>query len=322
MRQERRNTWIVTVVGAVVGVAYGLTAYALFDRAGDLMIWSFLLLVPFALGVTSGALTRREEGFGTVALRVLLSVMTFALTALLLAWEGLICLVFALPILYLAAFVGGGLGFLLRGRSTKVGAVMLALAVPYVAAPLERARSVDATYRTTQNSVVIQATPADVWRQIQSVPRIRDDEFTPSWSHAIGLPRPVAAVLDRAGVGGVRTATFADGLSFRETVTVWEPGRSLAFRIEARDPGRLDRHVRVGGETFDVVSGRYDIESLGNGLVLLHLTSTQRVHSHVGRYVGWAVNAIMSDLQQSILNVVRKRAQSEPGMTRSRAFIE
>lgn len=319
MQHERRGTWLVTLVGALVGVTYGLTAYALFDRAGDLMIWSFLLLVPFALGVTSGAMTRREDGFGTVAVRVLLSVMAFALAALALAWEGLICLVFALPILYGAAFLGGGLGFLLRGRSSKVGGVMLALAVPYVAAPLERARPVDATYRTTQNSIVVRATPEDVWREIASVPRIRDDEFAPSWSHAIGLPRPVAAVLDREGVGGVRTATFEDGLSFRETVTTWERHRTLAFRIEARDPGRLDPHVQVGGETFDVVSGRYDIEDLGGGLVLLHLTSTQRVRSHVGGYVGWAVNAIMSDLQQSILRVVRSRAEGPPGWTKGRA---
>lgn len=79
-------------------------------------------------------------------------------------------------------------------------------------------------------------------------------------------PRPIAATLDRKGVGGIRTATFERGVSFFEAVTEWKPAKALAFTIRADpefDPHTaFDQHVIVGGRFFDVLDGHYEIEVL------------------------------------------------------------
>lgn len=309
MRPEARLNLLSAAVGVVAGALYGVAAYALFERAGGVMVLSFLVLVPFALGVIAAALGP-PAGAALSIVRGLLAVVGFVVVTFALAWEGLICLVFGLPLLLGSAVLGAALTAWVRTARARAGSVLLAVALPFVAAPFERAAPEARLYRTTENSVVIAASPEEVWRQIRSVPAISRAELGPRWSHAIGLPRPVAAVLDREGVGGVRVATFEDGLSFHETVTEWEPGRRLAFRIQARDPGRLDPHVRVGGQTFDVLSGRYDLEPLADGRVLLHLTSTQRVETHLNAYVAWGVGAIMGDLQGAILDVIRRRSEA------------
>jgi hypothetical protein len=57
------------------------------------------------------------------------------------------------------------------------------------------------------------------------------------------------------------------------------------------------------------LSGRYLIEPLESG-VLLHLSSTQRLSSKLNPYAAFWVNAVMSDLQQTILKVIKKRTES------------
>ena len=101
-------------------------------------------------------------------------------------------------------------------------------------------------------------------------------------------------------------------MTFHETVTVWEPGRELAFKIRAADErtrAAFDEHVRIGGECFDVLNGRYVIEEVGPGVVVLHLTSTQRVKTRFNFFTGLWVRAIMSDMQQGILRVIKRRSE-------------
>jgi hypothetical protein len=132
-------------------------------------------------------------------------------------------------------------------------------------------------------------------------------------SHAIGFPLPVEATLSREGVGGVRHASFEGGVVFTETVTAWEPGRRLAFDIDA-DPTSipmrtLDQHVTVGGPYFDVLEGEYRIEPLAPGRVRLHLASRHRVSTHVNAYARWWTDFILGDVQRTILAAIRARAE-------------
>ena len=122
---------------------------------------------------------------------------------------------------------------------------------------------------------------------------------------------PIEATLSREGVGGVRHASFAGGVVFVETVTVWEPGERLEFTIAADAnaiPMRtLDEHVTVGGEFFDVLEGRYRIEPAAAG-VRLHLESRHRVSTRFNVYARLWTDFVMGDIQRSILEVVRDRA--------------
>ncbi|MBZ9750008.1 SRPBCC family protein [Deinococcus sp. HMF7604] len=334
--------WAGVVLGAVAGALYGLGVYLWLhvlqrssEGAAGVMVASYLFLVPFVLGLLSAALALRPrptlpppepDAFGEVraaqapgllaALGVAaLSTTVFLVTALVLGFEGVLCAFLAAPVMYVMAGLGAALAYGLRrwwGRG-QAGALLLTAALPALLGPLEGRLAPPVVYRVVTNDVLIQAPPELVWTQIRSVPRIEDREIRAGWAHAAGLPRPREAVMSRTGVGAVRTATFDGGLSFTETVTDWQPGRLLSFRIQASDPGQLDPHVRVGGQFFDVISGTYRLEELSPGVTLLHLSSTQRVSTHFNGYAAYWTQAIMRDLQRTILEVVRDRTEAQAG---------
>ncbi|WP_102125305.1 SRPBCC family protein [Deinococcus planocerae] len=328
------------VAGALAGVGYGLLVYLWLHRLnGDVgvMVSTYLFAVPFALGVLSAQFvpppspeTRppdeaapdawgdpplprlaRPQPLVEALLVSCATVTTFLVVATVTGFEGVLCAFLAAPAMYVVALPGALLGLGLRTlwRRARTGALLLTLGLPALLGPLEQARPLPGEYRTVTNDVLIQASPSLVWRQIRSVPRIEDHEIHAGWAHLIGLPRPREAILDRDGVGAVRVATFDGGLSFRETVTDWAPGKRLSFRIRAQDPGGLDPHVRVGGRFFDVLSGTYTLEEVAPGVTLLHLSSTQRVSTHFNGYTAFFTGAIMHDLQRTILEVIRDRAE-------------
>ena len=108
-------------------------------------------------------------------------------------------------------------------------------------------------------------------------------------------------------------ATFTGNLVFHETVTDWAEPRLLSFRIAAQTdsipPTTLDRHVTIGGQYFDVLQGTYVLEPLAGG-TRLRLTSKLRVSTHFNVYSGPWADTIMKSIQETILAVEKKRAES------------
>ncbi|MDP9050832.1 MAG: hypothetical protein M3O31_08935, partial [Acidobacteriota bacterium] len=169
--------------------------------------------------------------------------------------------------------------------------------------------------RTVSSEIRIHATPQTVWQNIERVPSISPTELRPTWTHRIGFPRPIEATLSYEGVGGVRHASFERGLLFIETVTAWVPDRRLAFTIKADTAHipatTLDEHVTIGGHYFDVLDGEYSIEPLSNGDIVLHLTSHQRLTTDFNGYASLWTDAVMQNLQTSILGVIQHRCEHE-----------
>jgi hypothetical protein len=165
--------------------------------------------------------------------------------------------------------------------------------------------------RRVENVIDIHAPAPVIWKNIESVRPIHPQELPSSWSHNIGFPDPVEATLSHEGLGGVRDATFTGGVTFVETVNVWEPEQRLAFSIHAQDVPAitLDDHVRVGGPYFDVLLAEYRLEPLAGGTIRLHLTSQHRLSTGFNWYAHWWTDAVMSDLQSKILHVVKERCE-------------
>ena len=64
---------------------------------------------------------------------------------------------------------------------------------------------------------------------------------------------------------------------------------------------------------FDTLDGRYAIEPLADGRVLLHLSSEHRLSTRFNFYAGWWTDWIMRDTQNYILAVVKARCESVTG---------
>jgi len=318
----RATAWIILSLLAVAGIFRLLFGADMLKGAGGLVSLSFLFWVPFAVGAASVAIERWRGGNRWFLPAVVVPTVVLSLGTLLCLFtklEAMICVVMALPILYASAILGGLIAHSLLPRNDRGARLYLSLALllPFAAAGLESTLRWPAETRAIEDTIVIRAPASLIWPEIASVRAIDSRSIPDKWIYRIGFPKPIAATLDHAGVGGVRTATFERGVSFFETVTEWAPPRRLAFTIHA-DPEFIphtafDRHIIVGGRFYDVLDGVYEIEPLDASSCRLHLTSHHRLGTRFNAYAGWWSERIMNQIQGSILEVIRRRAEQSAG---------
>jgi hypothetical protein len=316
MRPSKPQMIAVTVVG---GVLYGLLARLAFSESlpiAEPMTFTFIFLVPLAVGYASVAGSPRDQRRAFTALLLSLAA-TFILlvTVLAVGVEGLICVVMMTPVFFVMALAGGALAIIvrsIRNRRLRATAFVMVLVLPYAAGPLEQRMPQSQSRRVVENRIRIHADAPTVWGQIIRVPAIRPDEYRTSFIHRIGFPRPIEATLSHEGVGGVREASFERGVLFRETVIDWVPQKRLSFTIavDSIPTKTLDQHVTVGGEYFDVLDGTYEIVPISADEVELRLWSTHRLSTHFNGYASLWTDFVMRQIQGNILEVVRDRAEA------------
>jgi hypothetical protein len=325
----RLREFISPIFGVVLGALYGLAARWMIKTPGPHgstitstfagVSIAFLFLVPYALGMLTASMVPRERRLPWIYWLFMpwVSVGLMLAAAAALALEGWICIVMASPVLITMGMLGGAtLGVVVtirRSRSTPKPMVVAALALPFLVGPAESRVPPADDLRTVTTVVDIDAPPAAVWRNVVRVPMIRDDEQTVGLFQKIGIPKPLEATIDRDGVGALREARFAGGIRFHERVTEWEAERRLGFTITADAdsiPAEvLDAHVRVGGEHFDVVFGRFTLEPHGRG-TRLRLESQHHLRTHLNFYAHLWTDAVMRDIQSNICRVIRRRAET------------
>lgn len=310
-----------------MGAAYGIFLRLLIsfpkmggirNSANSVMTLAFLILGPLVIGFLT---VRQADAHQPTPVWVWIFLpwasvtLMMAVTALF-AIEGAICIIMAFPIALVLASLGGVVAGIIgrRHRLSRIPTLCLA-ALPFLLAPAEATLHTPLETRTVQSEIRIHASAATIWQNVERVPAIAPAELRPNWTHRIGFPRPIEATLSYEGVGGVRHASFERGLLFIETITAWEPEHRLAFSIKADSahipPTTLDEHVTIGGRYFDVLDGEYRLEPLPNGDILLHLTSHQRLSTDFNGYAGLWTDAVMQNLQTSILKVIQHRCEHE-----------
>jgi len=302
-----------SLFGIFLGAGYGLVARLAVSRTSfggtfAVMTLGFLILVPFAMGyLTVRPVPSPSYGFRILAPWIPCSLVV--LVAWLVGAEGTICIVMALPLMLPSSSVGGI--FAASGAGRVSGAFPVVALLPWLTMPLERGRPATKQFVTTTTSITIDAPPAAVWPLVVSVDSIRPREQHSALFSSIGFPKPVAATLDRPGIGGVRTATFEHGIVFRETIIAWEAERRIQFTIapDSIPATTLDPHVTIGGPYFDVLTGTYELNELSPGRTQLVLTSEHRVSTAFNPYAVWWADRIMRSIQTNILGVLRDRAE-------------
>ena len=284
-----------------------------------IMTIGFLLVVPLCMGYIAVEERLRGSSFEKVPsskwfFLPWLSVLITMVISVAVKWEGYICLIFAAPIMLISSMVGGILAHLdFKRRKYPVSGRVSAFAAPLLVILIEAQIPSPLEIRTVQTEMLIRAPAAVVCDNIKSVRTIDSSELPDAWVTRFGFPKPVAATLSHEGVGGVRQASFTGGLEFTETVNRWTPKSDLRFSIHANTgsipASTLDEHVSIGGAFFDVLEGEYVLEQRPEG-VLLHLSSRERLSTHLNPYAGVWTDAVMRSIQNQILEVIRKRCEA------------
>lgn len=283
--------------GALWGLAIAFAAEIVFTLIFGNYGIALFVGAPFFVGLVAAYVAEREGPPGqshpfhaSFCALFLASGVLFGF-----AFEGLFCLVLALPLAAIVVMLGAGFGILLadwRAPGRSVASIVTLLPLMLAA---EVARPPLAEFADSA-SVEVAAPPAAVWDAIIHMGAIRDAPAAPfGW----GLAFPVAGRIDGEGVGAVRLGVFSTGTAY-ERVTRWEPARALWFNVLS-DPPMMHESNPFGPVRaphlegyFSTAIARFTIIPLGNGHSRLTLSTEHSLRLGPTHYflplARWAVS--------------------------------
>lgn len=275
-KTQKFNQRAIIAIGltALLGWVFAFLATNIFrDYAFGLFIW-----LPFVLGATSTLL----YGHNNTAVRSklfnvsLLTLLVFCLGLLVFAWEGLICLMMALPIGLFFTWFGHWVSYkIIKSKigNTTTTIVLLFLSGPSLMA-FENTKQSKEDIRFVTTNIEINASPEDVWKNVVAFPQLKDPtEFI----FKTGIAYPINATIKGQGVGAVRHCNFSTG-SFVEPISVWDEPRLLKFSVDEQpEPMKelsfYNIHPNHLHGYWVSKQGQFKLTRLANGHTLLEGTT-------------------------------------------------
>ena len=248
----------------VFGIAgiYGILCRVLFALQEtqewlEIVSIAFIYTMPLSLGALVCFLGFRFDkparfwvfGAPPIAMALIL------LGSLLFNIEAAICVLVAAPIVLPCALLGGWLMSLILRKREDQGQLQMTFFVllPFVLAPMEKAWVAPHETRVMANSISIAAPAQKIWDQIYEVPAINREEIPGQWIYHLGFPRPVAAMIDKQGVGGKRHATFEGGCLFMKWCRIGSP-RANCLLVSGRIQSSFQKRPLMNISSWEGVS--------------------------------------------------------------------
>ncbi len=229
-----RLQWRAAAQGLVAGVGLTVAAVAVGALIFGTYGYGLFVASPLVIGLVTAYLANHRQpidGWDTAKLvsgALALGGAMLVVSAL----EGIVCIVMAAPLALVVGLLGGLLGrsiALYSRRSMRQTMSGLAvLPIVFVAEwLLPPSMEFDA-----RMEIGIKAPPEAVWRALVDMPEIDPPNSLP---FRLGVAYPVRGEVLGEGVGALRRGTFSTGTAI-ERITVWEPGRKLAFVVVSDVP--------------------------------------------------------------------------------------
>ena len=227
---------------ACASLAMGLSAtlgtlfvsLSLLTGVGQDYGWGFFVGLPFAMGLTSAVTYGHHERRSLWAcLGVALLTLGFSfLLLLLLAIEGILCLLMAAPIALPLAAVGGWVGYLVKNRAFLKNPSLSVFVTTFLLMGFEEKALPEAPLFAVRSEVLVNAPPEKVWNHVVTFSELPPAE---DWLFSLGIACPTCATIEGTGVGAIRHCNFTTG-AFVEPITVWDEPNRLAFDVISQPP--------------------------------------------------------------------------------------
>src|SRR6266478_2286286 len=211
---------IFTFLGTQVLVSYG---------------WGLFVALPFCLGLFSVLVYSYHEprSFGSCMSVALGPIALLGAVLILVAIEGLICILMAAPFALGLAALGGMLGYTIQAaywlnKGTSVMMSIVLLFTPAVQG-VERLVKLQPETYMARTAIEVNAPPEKVWNQVVAFAEIPPPK---ELLFRAGIAYPIRAEISGHGAGAVRHCIFSTG-PFAEPIEVWDEPRLLKFGVTA-----------------------------------------------------------------------------------------
>jgi len=311
-------------LGVLIGALYGLALRYFFSGGlenpfsfADLFSVTFIWIVPVMIGITPMFFATNDQ-LGSRYYRAFTPVLTnlvFFIFCFITRIEDLLCIIIMAFPFMCGAMVGGFVfGALILTFRERKGIMYSVLLVPFLAGAIEEQFKAPSGIYEVKNTVIINNNADSIWNNVIRVKEIKDGEYSKGIFNYVGIPRPLYAELDKNGTGGNRVGHFEGGLTFKEKVDEWDPGKKVSFDIEmvpsTMRPTIFDQHV-LRGKHFKFVGASYELMRINNNRTLLTLTSSYQLDTRINYYASVWGNFLLSDFQQRLLEVIKNRCENE-----------
>ncbi len=197
--------------------------------------WGLFVALPFCLGMFSVLLYsyHSPRDWWTCLNVALLPVGILGIALILLAMEGVICVLMAAPFALGLSALGGMLGYTIQARHwrPKQTPAMLSIVILMIPASfgIEHAAALQPPTFEVRTAIEVNAPPEKVWNQVVAFAEIPPPT---ELLFRAGIAYPIRAEISGHGVSAVRHCIFSTG-PFAEPIEVWDEPRLLKFGVTA-----------------------------------------------------------------------------------------
>lgn len=238
------------ILVCVLGAPYGATLF---------------VLAPFLAGCVAGLRASTAIGAGLILIATASSLSS---TLVIIAIEGFICILMALPIILAAGFLGlvivriaKRIGRVARTPGCSSIALLLGVFLVGCSAIAEREYVRQDPYDSVVTSRVFPETIDHVWDELLEFRQIEGEKPI---LLKLGLPVPLLCVMDGKGIGAHRICYFDHG-TIEQQVSVWKPPVKLELQItDVTLPGK---------DWLQFKSATYELEVLNTGETMVRRTT-------------------------------------------------
>lgn len=310
------SKWWPAVIGALCGVALRLIFAGMPGLQWSAMNPEFLLLAPFAVGAVTVYLAERSErrSYRYYIVAGMLSNVLFVLGTMLILIEGLICAVLIVPLFAACGALGAVImGAICRRTNWPKAPIILAIvSLPFVLGAILPGGAGDPYIGVIERTVIVNAAPAAIWRELHDTRAIRPSEVEHGWMYRIGVPTPEFGVTRMTAEGPVRDVRMGKGIYFSQHAVQWELNRHVRWTYRFSDdsfpPGAMDDHVRIGGHYFDVIDSEYTLTPVDAQSTAMKVRMRYRVSTRFNWYAKVIAQGLIGNFEEVILGFYARRA--------------
>jgi uncharacterized membrane protein YhaH (DUF805 family) len=221
------------ILAIVVTTLIGIAAVALGTQYQRDYGWGLFVAMPFCLGLLSTLIYsyRAPRKLSECLMVSIVPMVLLAAGLLLLAFEGVICILMAAPLGLALSVLGGLVGFgiqegrwVMKGHPPIVGVVIMVMPLCMALDPKVQG---EPPLLQVSSSIEIDAPPEAVWNKVVAFSEIPQQR---EWLFHAGIAYPIRATLTGRGPGAVRRCEFSTG-AFVEPIEVWDEPRLLRFGV-------------------------------------------------------------------------------------------
>jgi hypothetical protein len=281
--------------------------------------WTLFVGLPFVIGFLSVLIHcyHAPRSIGSCVLTAIIAIGVAGAGLLLVAMEGVVCLIMAAPIALLFGLAGGCIGYLIQNtiwqRANSAQLFCMVFLVIPVAMGVEHVVPPSLPKLQVRSSVIVDALPEKVWQNV-----IAFSELPPpnEFIFKLGVAYPVRAEIDGHGVGAIRHCNFSTG-PFVEPIEVWDEPRLLKFSVTENPeplqewtpyhiihPPHLDGYLQSCG-------GQFRLIPLAGNRTLLEGTTWYYHHLWPADYWQLWSDQIIHTIHLRVLNHVKKLSEAK-----------